>query len=232
MKKIFLISITLLAGLFILTGCSSQNANNLKSQAGGPGVSTPGGRRMPDFGQPQRQADIRGVVKSITGNAVTILKIDMAARRNNNATSTETTGDSTRSATALSLGGRTGGGAGGARGGFGGFGGPGGGGQGSTGGTATDRAATIANLKAISTGEETVTIPVGIRMLKSQVNSTTGKREMIEASLTDITADKTITIWLKTNTATTNATTTNATTTNATSTNATSVNIAEFVLIN
>jgi hypothetical protein len=76
-------------------------------------------------------------------------------------------------------------------------GGPGGmpGGPGETG--TTDRATQMAALKAMSTGEETIIIPVGIKMMKS---SSTGekKMEMVEASLTDITADKMITIWLNT----------------------------------
>jgi hypothetical protein len=35
-------------------------------------------------------------------------------------------------------------------------------------------------------------------MLKSSVNADTNKREMVEATLADITADKFITIWLNT----------------------------------
>jgi hypothetical protein len=56
------------------------------------------------------------------------------------------------------------------------------------------RATMLAELKKISTGEEKVIIPVGIKMLKSSANGT--KREMVEANLSDITNDKMITIWL------------------------------------
>ena len=36
--------------------------------------------RRPDFGQPEKQADVSGLVKSITGNEVTILKMERSQR--------------------------------------------------------------------------------------------------------------------------------------------------------
>jgi hypothetical protein len=201
MKRNLIISTTLLAFLLVLTGCSSQTGNNPSGQATG---TAPGGRsRQADFGQPQRQADIRGVVKTMVGNEITVLKINMptTGQRASSTGGTGNAGSTTKNAPAFSLGGdtpgaapvdrRAAGGPGG--GGFGGGdrGGAGGNGQ-------TDRAAMLANLKALSTGEEKVIIPIGIKMLKSEINSSTKKREMVEATLTDITADKTITIWLNT----------------------------------
>ena len=199
MKKQILITSTMFAALLlVLTGCSSSAPASNGGQANNQNPAGQPGPRRPDFGQPQRQPDIRGVVKSIVGNEATILKVDTNFRQ---ASSTPDNGSggasTTRSATRLSLGG-TGGGAGGGRGGAGGgFGGPGGPG-GPGGGGASNRAAMIAQLEAMSTGEDTVIIPVGIKMLKPDASSTTGKRTMVEATLADITPDKIITIWLNT----------------------------------
>ena len=79
------------------------------------------------------------------------------------------------------------------------------GGPGGPGGASeTDRAAMLKQLEAMSSGSETVTIPVGIRMLKPDTanakDATTGGREinmnMIEASLSDIQAEKMLSVWL------------------------------------
>jgi hypothetical protein len=69
-------------------------------------------------------------------------------------------------------------------------------GGGVAGENADSRAQMLAKLKEMSTGEETITIPVGIQMLKSSTNTDNGKREMVEASIADLSADKTITVWL------------------------------------
>jgi hypothetical protein len=58
------------------------------------------------------------------------------------------------------------------------------------------RATMLEELKKLSTGEEKIMIPVGIQMLKAEVNTETKKREMVEATLSDINADKMITVWL------------------------------------
>ncbi|MCX6797665.1 MAG: hypothetical protein NTX66_00370 [Candidatus Falkowbacteria bacterium] len=158
---------------------------------------------MPDFGQPKRQADIRGIVKSITGNEATILLVELPGGRGNAAGSSSTTPDGASSSSpapvvSLNIGGNVGagGGQGGRQGGGGGFGGGGGRQGGGQGGAPVDRAAMLARLKAMSTGEATVTIPVGIQMLKTAVDPSTKQRTAVEATLADITADKTITIWL------------------------------------
>jgi len=75
------------------------------------------------------------------------------------------------------------------------------------------RAKMMDALKEMSTGEEKITIPVGIKMLKSSTSTDdSGKKEMVEATLSDLTADKMITVWL------------NASVTDK--------KVAEFVLIN
>ena len=77
----------------------------------------------------------------------------------------------------------------------------------------------------MSTGEEKIIIPVGIKMMKSSSNASTGKREMVEATLADITTDKTLMIWLNANIAA-------STTATGTSTATSDRKIADFVLIN
>lgn len=145
--------------------------------------------RRPDYGQPNTQPEIRGLVKTIVGNEVTILKID---RPQQPATSTATSTESGTKTPSLSLGGTTGDRQGG---GFIGGGGRPNGGQ-DSGNTATDRTAMLERMKAMSTGEEKVIIPVGIKMLKADPNNTTKQRNMVEASISDVTADKSLTIWL------------------------------------
>jgi len=222
MKRNLALFTAIIASLFILTGCSSKattptagGQNN--SQAPQANQGGGGGRgRMPDYGQPSRPADIRGIVKSIVGNEATILKLAApvgGGGRNASSTTASSTGSNP---VALSLG-ATGAGAGarGAGGGFaGGAGGFAGGGRqgGGQGGGTTDRAAMLAEMEKMSTGEDQIVIPVGIKMLKSSVNADTKKREMVEATLSDVVADKFITIWLNTS--------------------VTDKKVAEFILIN
>lgn len=217
MKRVIILSVLLFTSLITLSACSKSpaatNSNN-QNNTNNPGAKMAGGRgqKMPDFGQPNRSPDVRGVVKSIVGNEATILKIDIKAGRGQNASSTPANSDAsnTRQAPAISLSGAGGNGGGQGRGGFGG-GQPGGpGGQGGSG--TTDRAAMLERMKAMSTGEETVIIPVGIQMLKSSSDTTAKQRTMVEATLSDITSDKSVTIWLASST--------------------TDKKIAEFVLIN
>jgi len=189
--------VALSAVLLVLSGCTSKqvspmiNQNQSDPKTSQRGGSEPRNGRMPDFGQPERVADLRGVVTTVVGNEATILKI--ALNQGRRVSSTEpSVSPSIPEAPALSLNGSVNG----IRGSQENFGGPGGGlnrGDSST----TNRAAMLVNLKAMSTGQEKVIIPVGIKMIKSETDAT-GKRTMIEASLTDIIADKMITIWLNT----------------------------------
>ena len=190
MKKT-LLSTALLASLsLVLTGCGSQVINNPVSSSTNQSnensqASNRSNRSMPDFGQPKTDPDVRGIIKTITGNEVVVLKIDMQRR---SATSTDATGTTARAEApkaSLSLGGSIP--AGGPGGGMGGR--PGG-----EGASETDRAEMLKRLKEMSTGEEKVIVPVGIKMLKS--SNLNGKREMVEATLADLTTDKNITIWM------------------------------------
>ena len=210
MKRNLLFIALFLAFTLVLTGCSQKSTSQfsgLQNNALTTSKATGRNTRMPDFGQPERQADIRGVVTSIVGNEATVLKI--AVNQNRRASSTDessgggasSSGPGASGAPALSLGGVVSGDAGGhanrqgGQDGPGGFGGPGGG-QG-RGAGATDRATMIANLKAMSTGQEKIVIPVGIKMMKFETDID-GKRTTVEASLSDITSDKMITVWLNT----------------------------------
>lgn len=190
MKK-FLLLLTLLFGVSLtLSACSKPPVNNIQNSSN-PQQNNGGPRsRMPDFGQPDRPADVRGVVKSIIGNEAVILKVDMkAGRGDQNASSTTGSNNipGTRQTPSVSLNGANGNRRA--------FSGGGPGGQGGS-GTATDRTAMLERIKAMSTGEETITIPVGIQMLKASSDATAKQPMMVEATLSDIVSDKSITIWL------------------------------------
>lgn len=186
MNKKLLFSISGLGLLLILSACGSSTTASLNSGGQTPAKNI-GTNRRPDYGQPTSSPEIRGLVKTIIGNEVNILKMDQVR----GATSTEARASSTPRMPSLSLAGTESGGGRGPGGGFG-----GGRGQGGDTGAATDRTAMLARVKAMSTGEEKVIIPVGIKMLKADPNSSAGKRTMIEATLSDVIADKMLTIWL------------------------------------
>lgn len=214
MKKILIASVSFLALTLVLTGCakSSQTAKN----AGNNDASRSGRMRQPDFGQPDRAPDVRGIVKSVVGNEVTVLKIDMPAG-GFQASSTprqENGAENNPARNAAGLAGPVGGGMmpGGA------------GGPGEQ--TTESRAQMLARLKELSTGEEKIIIPVGIQMLK--MDTSDGKRTMVEATLADITADKNLTVWLSSGASAGNS----ATSTASTTIMAAERKIAEFVLIN
>ncbi|MFZ2310151.1 MAG: hypothetical protein WAW11_01245, partial [Patescibacteria group bacterium] len=179
-KRISALFILLLAP-FLLTACSSATTTGSKTEDTNSKNEMP---RRPDFGQPEAKPDVNGVVKSITGNEVVVLKVEMGQGFRNASSTPDGAPDK---ATTLSLGTTSGGpGAGG---------GPGMG-QRRQGGEASaeDRAQMLAKIKEMSTGEEKIIIPVGIKMLKR--SNEAGSREMVEATLSDITSDKTLMIWL------------------------------------
>lgn len=223
MKRNLAIFTALIAFLFVLAGCSktptnTQNNNqtgqqgNQANKSGQEQNLSRSRQRMPDFGQPDKKADVNGVVKSILGNEVTVIKIDMANGRASSSPDKASGASSadTQSKPAVSLAGAESGA------GRGGMGGRGAGGQGGFGGgqSTTSRTDMLEKLKAMSSGEDKIIIPVGIKMLKADTESGPGSTQpkMVEATLADVTADKMLTIWL-----------------NASSTDK---KIAEFILIN
>lgn len=168
MKKIITISLLF---VFVLTGCVSQNndqqdENNSISKRG----TTDG------FKRPEEKPNISGIVKTIVGNEVTILKIERPEISNDN--NIENT-DPKKDDSAREQGSKTGGGMGMV------------GGMGSRINTEDeDSDKRIEMLKNMSTGEEKVTIPVGIKMLKSDDG------EAIIATLDNITKDQMLMIWI------------------------------------
>ncbi len=220
MKKIFLIPVSFLALLLVLTGCTKASPATDKQAE--QDINKPSRMRQPDFGQPERTPDVRGIVKSVVGNEVTILKIDrQLGNRNASSTTEQANNGSATKTSAVSLTGIAGGAGGGVGGGrMMGAGGPGGPGE----QTSETRAQMLAKLKEMSTGEEKIIIPVGIRMLK--MDTSNDARTMVEATLADITADKNVVIWIS-------APAVAAESVAASSTPvATPSKIAEFVLIN
>lgn len=182
MKKIIILSFSIVL-VFILSACANKNQN------------TPQSGNFPrrpnlDFGQPETQPSLSGIVKTIVGNEVTILKIDRPAGQMGggaNQLSAKTEGDNSQEKkSSVSLGGSP-------------MGGPGMGGPGMGGNrrqaTAEEKTSMIEMFKEISSGEETVTIPVGIRMLKSS-DGASQERGMVAATLEDIKQDSMLTIWL------------------------------------
>ena len=68
MKKTIIFASIFLLSISFLTGCGSDDSSQKNPEV----------LRSPDFGQPERQPDAMGIVKSVTGNEVTILKLDMS----------------------------------------------------------------------------------------------------------------------------------------------------------
>jgi hypothetical protein len=178
MKKILIL---LAVFSLALTGCSGGNLENVNKSSS---------KEIKRFEQPEDKPDVAGLVKSITGNQVTILKIDQPRRMNkmsgdaNSEENTDQEGDLSGKSKTLSLTGT-----GSTRM-------PGGGGM--MGGRKPDdmdedsRSIMLEKMKEMSSGEETVIVPVGIQMLKMDEDS----REMVNADLTDITENSMISIWL------------------------------------
>jgi len=183
-KKIIYFGVFLLVTGF-LSGCSTQKDTESAGDENS-NVSRDEMRR-PDFGQPERNPDLMGIVKSISGNEVTILKIEMPSEEERSARLAEmgVTEDNTeKTPTAIGVGTGVGGGRGMMGGGR-----PGGG----------DRSESdmVDMMKSRASGEEKVMIPVGIRMLKSEIGSDSkGTPVMLEASLEDVKQDTILNIWI------------------------------------
>jgi hypothetical protein len=176
LKKIgFILSIFAVAVL-ILTGCANKNTQ----------LNTAGARRMPDFGQPERQPDVSGIVKTVTGNEVTILKLEFPGGARGIASTTESGGNSEQKKVSLNLSGgqRMGGGPGMM------------GGRNSRTQNVDSEAEMLEKMKEMSTGEETIVIPVGVKMLKSDSENNLKQPQMIEANIGDLAVNKMLRVWL------------------------------------
>ena len=158
--------------IFVLVGCTGQDSNKQDESD-----KTLTSRRILDFGQPEEPAGIRGLVKSIIGNEVTILKI-ARPQVGENDNMKEYEGDEQKDSSGTQ----------GAVPSFSGHGtGMGMGARPSSG--LRDDDERLAMLKSMSAGEEKVIIPVGIKMLKNE------DKEMVEAGLDDVKTDQMLMIW-------------------------------------
>ncbi len=197
MKKYLMLVILLTASFTMIACTSKQNVSESGdiSSSTNPKMDTDR-RGIPDFGQPSEQPEIRGLVTKIIGNEVTVLKIGRPAR--DNASSSDARAGRTQTENGARQGGGQSGGQGGNfRTGGGGFM-PGVGGVARTGGgaqTAESQAAMLERIKAMSTGEEKIIIPVGIQMLKPDT-ALTDKPSMLEATLSDVKPNTMINVWL------------------------------------
>ena len=190
MKKIMAVSLLL---AFVLLGYvwqknNKQDENNKTIESG----------RIFDFERPVERVDISGIVKTIVGNEITVLKIEKRAftEDNNIGEYDENIDNQKEQRPVPGSGGGMGMGMGMGMGST----------QLNTETNDVDIAARLEMLKNISTGEEKIIIPIGIKMLKNE------NGEMVEATLSDIIQDKMLMVWIDAN--------------------ITEKNIANFVIIN
>ncbi len=182
MKKIVVLA--LFIAIFVFSGCTKEQTQKQDNTVNKDDFAM----RRPDFGQPEREVDIRGLVKSIVGNEITILKIDPSTRFARSGQDGEQEGeenDKDQKSGSLGIG-MTGGGR------------MSGMGRGSRPGSgevdAGMQTEMLERMKEMSTGEETILIPIGIQMLKPSDNIE--KIEMVEATFEDVDQDKMIQVWL------------------------------------
>lgn len=197
-KKIIVILTVLSIGVglswYLLWGEKSAN-----SRRGGAAVSENEGSNLPS--EPDRDADIYGMITSVKGNQITILKFDPStmpgAKKN-----TDSKEDAATEENAISLGQTDmASGPGGGRMPSGGVmpsrpsgtstGGPFDSAAG--GGESTTRESKLEELKANSIGTETITVPVGIPIsIRSDAAASSEA-----GNLTDLTSDTMVVLWLK-----------------------------------
>lgn len=169
MKKVVIIAgallIFALLGYFVWQNNNSRNESNEISEKQG----------IADFKRPEKKPNISGIVKTIVGNEVTILKIERPEISNDNDGENTNAEKDERERKPGSGGG---------------MGMSGGMGRLNTGTDDEENDERLEMLKKMSTGEEKVIIPIGIKMLKSN----DGKAIM--ATLDDITKDQMLIIWI------------------------------------
>ena len=176
MKKVITISLLL---IFVLAGCAGQGNNEQTDANQDNDGKKLREKRMPDFERPESKPSVTGLVKSILGNEVTILKIDRSDREGKDSVEgmTDMTDEQKAEKKAsLNPSMAMGGGGGGMR-------------MGKGSNSSGDKTDMVEIMKKLSTGEAIVTIPVGIKMLKKD------NMEMVEATLEDIKKDTMLIVW-------------------------------------
>ena len=171
MKKVIIIGLVFVF-VFALLGYVWQNNKQTENN----NISKKDGVTV--FERPEEKANISGIVKTIIGNEITILKIERPGISENEDNENV---DAKKDQSEKEQESRTGGGMG--------MGG-GMGGRLNAGTEDEESAARLEMLKSMSTGEEKITIPIGIKMLKS------ANGEATIATLDDITKDQMLMIWI------------------------------------
>jgi hypothetical protein len=188
MKKSLIFLIFLLGASIIFSGCSNQQKTSLNKDDASNNFE----RKRPDFGQPEEDPNLRGLVESISGNEISVLKIERPQFNSEELNSDENTKEKQEEKqTILNEGasGRM----------------PGmgmGGGKFNKDGASPDadmQAQMMEKIKEMSSGKESVIIPIGIQMLKPDPEAKRGEMKMIEATLEDIETNSMLQIWLDEN---------------------------------
>jgi hypothetical protein len=168
MRKISLILLGI-ALVFSLTACGSKQTS----------VPNDFDRRIPDFGQPESDASLSGIVSEIIGNEVIVLKIERPDMSEEVDVVRRKSPDEEEKTTGIGMGMPPG-----MRGGSGRF------------NQASDDTSLAEMMKEMSSGEEKVIIPVGIQMLKKEETGERGMPNMIAATLEDVKTNSMLMIWL------------------------------------
>ncbi len=195
-KKIAILTVVAVIGIIVFSYFSRE-----KPLSGTEQPSETGVQNLELTEEPDRDADIYGMITSVKGNQITILKFDPStmpgAKENGIAKETEESSGEN----AISLGtsssmpsGGPGGNGGmpgnGSRDGGGGM--PGGFG----GSSSSTREEKLEELKKTSIGTETITVPVGISILV-QSTASDGQSSVEMGNLKDLTSDTVVVLWLK-----------------------------------
>jgi len=190
-KKIFIVLIILIAAGYYVYLQKNENSN---------GISKVSNKQVDSIlaDEPEEDYDIYGMIGSIRGNEIKILEFSSSDSSDVEGSGSERDGEEEETDSeenAISLGGSSssmpGGGnmpSGGDRG----SGGPGGFGE----STATSRETMMETLEEMSIGTDTVTVPVGIPIVR-KAGSSTSVVEDESATLEDLTSDTLVIVWLK-----------------------------------
>ena len=191
-KKMVIAAVILIAaGAVYFCFSSSQN-----SDGGGQGTALTGAESGL-VSEPERDADIYGMVTSIKGNQITIMKFDPSTMPGAKKSGSSADEQATTDENAISLGTSSSvmpGAGGGKMPGGGGM--PGGGPGGGSSSTSSTREDKLEELKKTSIGTETVTVPVGIPILV-QSSSVDGQTTQEMTTIRDLTSDTVVILWLK-----------------------------------
>lgn len=192
-KKMMIAAVILVVAGVVYSRFSSSQ----KSDGGGQDTALTGAESSL-ASEPERDADIYGMVTSIKGNQITIMKFDPStmpgAKKSGNGADEQMTTDENAISLGTSSSAMPGAGGGGRMPGGGGM--PGGGPGGGSSSTSSTREDKLEELKKTSIGTETVTVPVGIPILV-QSSSADGQTTQEMTTIRDLTSDTVIILWLK-----------------------------------